>query len=277
MEVRKREMSSAVVDLAAVKTRQQATWASGDYAEIGTLIVPIAERLANAADLRAGSTVLDVASGSGNMAIAAARLGCEVTAVDYVPSLLDRGIERAAAERLEIAFQLGDAENLPFADGTFDATTSVVGAMFAPDHEATAAELVRVTRPGGTIALASWTPDSFVGAMFRTVAAHVAPPRGVSSPLLWGDESYLNALFGTTVGWTHRRRTFTFRFDSAKTFVDRFVTYYGPTLKAAEAIGDARDALERDLYELALYWNRFADDGPIAVPASYLESVGVVS
>src|SRR5262245_55443403 len=135
-------------DLAAVKERQQATWASGDYSEIGTLIVPIAERLADAADLRAGTTVLDVASGSGNMAIAAARLGCEVTAIDYVPSLLDRGIERAAAERLEIAFQLGDAEELPFADGRFDATTSVVGAMFAPDHERTAAELVRVTRPG---------------------------------------------------------------------------------------------------------------------------------
>jgi SAM-dependent methyltransferase len=267
-------MSTAMLDLATVKSRQQATWASGDYAEIGTLIVPIAERLANAADLRAGSTVLDVASGSGNMAIAAARLGCEVTAVDYVPSLLDRGIERAAAERLDIAFQLGDAEDLPFADASFDASASVVGAMFAPDHEATAAELVRVTRPGGTIALASWTPDSFVGAMFRTVSAYVPPPRGVASPLLWGDESYLNSLFGADVGWTHRRRTFTFRFDSAHAFVDRFVTYYGPTLKAAEAVGDDRDALEGDLYELALYWNRFADDGPIAVPATYLESVG---
>ena len=187
--------------------------------------------------------MLDVASGSGNMAIAAARLGCEVTGVDYVPSLLDRGIERAAAERLDVAFQLGDAEALPFADGSFDATVSVVGAMFAPDHERAAAELVRVTRPGGTIALASWTPDSFVGAMFRTVAAHVPPPRGVASPLLWGDESYLNSLFGADVGWTHRRRTFTFRFESAAAFVDRFVTYYGPTVKAVEALGaEARGA-----------------------------------
>ena len=265
------------LDLAAVKARQQATWASGDYAEIATLIVPIAERLADAADLRAGWTVLDVASGSGNMAIAAARLGCEVTGVDYVASLLDRGIERAAAERLDIAFQLGDAEELPFADGAFDATTSVVGAMFAPDHERAAAELVRVTRPGGTIALASWTPDGFVGSMFRTVAAHVPPPFGVASPLLWGDESYLNALFGADVGWTHRRRTFTFRFSSAVEYVDRFVTYYGPTLKAAEALGWKRAALKADLQEIALYWNRLAADGPIAVPATYLESIGRVA
>ena len=262
------------LDLAAIKARQQVTWASGDYGEIATLIVPIAERLADAADLRAGTSVLDVATGSGNMAIAAARLGCEVTGVDYVSSLLERGIERAAAERLDIAFQLGDAEELPFGDGSFDATTSVVGAMFAPDHERAAGELVRVTRPGGTIALASWTPDSFVGAMFRTVAAHVPPPAGVASPLLWGDESYLNSLFGTDVGWSHRRRTFTFRFDSARTFVDRFVTSYGPTLKAAEALGQKRRELTAELHELALHWNRFAEEGPIAVPAEYLESVG---
>jgi SAM-dependent methyltransferase len=209
------------------------------------------------------------------MAIAAARLGCQVTGVDYVPTLLDRGIERAAAERLEIAFQLGDAEELPFDDGAFDATVSVFGSMFAPDHERAAAELVRVTRPGGTIALASWTPDSFVGAMLRTVAAHVPPPHGVASPVLWGDESYLNALFGTDVGWTHRRRTFTFRFDSAQAYVDRFVTYYGPTLKAAERLGAERRALEDDLRRLALHWNRLADDNPIALPSTYLESVGV--
>jgi SAM-dependent methyltransferase len=267
---------ATTLDLAAVKARQQTTWASGDYGEIATLIVPIAERLADAADLRAGTKVLDVAAGTGNMAIAAARLGGEVTAVDYVPSLLDRGRERARAERLEIVFQLGDAEELPFADGSFDATTSVVGVMFAPDHEQTAAELVRVTRPGGTIALANWTPDSFVGAMFRTVAAHVPPPKGAASPLLWGDESYVNSLFGADVGWRHRRRTFTFRFHSARAFVERFVTYYGPTLKAAEAVGADRDALEGDLHELALDWNRLAGDGPIAVPATYLESVGVL-
>ena len=263
-------------DLATVKARQQAAWASGDYGEIATLIVPIAERLADTADLRAGARVLDIATGSGNMAIAAARLGCEVTALDYVPSLLDRGAERAAAERLEIAFQLGDAEDLPYADRTFDATTSVVGSMFAPDHERAAAELARVTRPGGTIALASWTPDSFIGAMFRTIAAYVPPPTGVPSPLQWGDESYLNGLFGTQVDWTHRLRTFTFRFTSAAEYVDRFVTYYGPTLKASEALGGKHTALKAALHELALSWNRLPENGPIAVPATYLESVGLV-
>jgi hypothetical protein len=148
--------------------------------------------------------------------------------------------------------------------------------MFAPEHERAASELVRVTRAGGTIALASWTPDSFVGAMFRTVGAHVPPPVGVPSPLLWGDEAYVNALFGSDVGWTHRRRTFTFRFTSAAEYVDRFVTNYGPTLKAAEALGWQRAALKADMHELALYWNRLSEDGPIAVPATYLESVGVV-
>jgi ubiquinone/menaquinone biosynthesis C-methylase UbiE len=263
------------LDLNAVKSRQQATWASGDYAEIATLIVPIAERLADAADLRAGATVLDVASGSGNMAIAAARLGCVVTGIDYVGPLLDRAGERAAAERLTVALRHGDAEALPFSDASFDAAVSVVGTMFAPDHERTAAELVRVTRPGGTIALASWTPEGFIGSMFGTVAAYVPPPAGLAPPVLWGLESYVDELFGPDVEWVHRRRTFTFRFTSAEAFVERFATHYGPTLKALEAAGSHRNALLRDLRELAEMWNRLEDGGPIAVPAEYLESVGV--
>jgi ubiquinone/menaquinone biosynthesis C-methylase UbiE len=260
------------IDLQAVKARQQTTWASGDYAEIGTLIVPVAERLADAADLRAGSAVLDVASGSGNAAIAAARLGAIVTGVDYVPSLLERARERAAAERLAIDLRHGDAEALPFAAASFDATLSVFGAMFAPDHGRTADEILRVTRPGGTIGLASWTPEGFIGAMFRTVAAHVPPPAGVASPVLWGTEPYLADIFGPDVEWTHRTRTFTFRFASAAQFVEHFGTYYGPTLKAIQTAGDA---LERDLEDLALAWSRFERPGPIAVPAAYLESVGV--
>jgi ubiquinone/menaquinone biosynthesis C-methylase UbiE len=262
------------IDLAAVKARQQATWASGDFAEIATLIVPTAERLADAADLRAGSTVLDVACGSGNAAIAAARLGADVTGIDYVPSLLERARERAAAERIAVEFTDGDAEAIPFADETFDAAVSVFGTMFAPDHRQTAAELVRVTRPGGTIALASWSPDGFLGAMFRTIAGHVPPPAGLASPMLWGTEDHLASLFGDAVSWAHRIRTFTFRFTSAEAFVDCFATYYGPTLKALEAAGEA---LAHDLRELVREWNRLEEPGAIAVPGTYLESVGVRS
>ena len=260
------------IDLEAVKRRQQATWASGDFAEIATLIVSVAERLVDAADLRAGTTVLDVATGSGNAAIAAARLGCRVVGVDYVPSLLERGRERAAAERLDIGFVEGDAEELPFEDTAFDGVVSVYGAMFEPDHARAAAELVRVCRPGGTIALAGWTPGGFLGEMFRTIAAHVPPPPGVTSPMLWGTERHLLDLFGGAVTWTHRRRTFTFRFTSAGDFVQTFVRYYGPTLKAAEAAGP--DLLS-DLEELVTRWNRLPEPGPIAVPGTYLESVGV--
>lgn len=269
-------MTTATLDLAAVKAKQQATWAAGDYGEIATLIVPIAERLADAADLRAGSTVLDVACGSGNMTIAAARLGAIVTGIDYVPSLLERVGERTAAERLPVALQLGDAEELPFADESFDATVSVVGSMFAPDHGRTASELVRVTKPGGTIALASWTPDGFIGQMFKTIGARVPPPAGLASPLLWGTEEHLAEIFGGDVDWRHEVRTFTYRFRSADAYVERFATYYGPTIKALEALGPDADALKDDLRELARGWNTLDSDGPISIPATYLESVGVV-
>ncbi|HEY7207808.1 MAG TPA: class I SAM-dependent methyltransferase [Gaiellaceae bacterium] len=265
---------AATLDLAAVKTRQQVTWASGDYAEIATLIVPTAERLVDAADLSAGSTVLDVASGSGNAAIAAGRLGCTVTGIDYVPALLERARERARAERLGIDFRHGDAEAIPFPDEAFDASISIFGVMFAPDQWVTAAELSRVTRPGGTIALGSWTPDGFIGEMFRTIAAHVPPPAGLASPLAWGTEAHLADLFGPEVAWTHRVRTFTFRFTSADAFVERFAVYYGPTVKAFEAAGASREALAHDLRELASSANRLPEPGPIAVPATYLESIG---
>lgn len=261
-------------DRAAVKERQRAVWASGDFAAVATTIVPVAERLCDAADLHAGSSVIDVACGSGNAAIAAARLGCVVTGIDYVPALLERGRERAAAERIDVDFRDGDAEQIPFPDESFTAALSVFGSMFAPDQRRAAAELVRVTQPGGTIALASWTPDGFIGEMFKTVAAHVPPSPALASPMLWGSEEHLSELFGSDVSWVHKRRTFTFRFVSAAAFVQFFAAHYGPTVKALEAAGSRRPQLAQDLHDLALAWNRIEQPGPIAVPADYLESVG---
>jgi ubiquinone/menaquinone biosynthesis C-methylase UbiE len=194
-----------------------------------------------------------------------------VVGVDYVPALLERGRARAAAERLDIDFVEGDAEALPVPDESFDAVVSVYGAMFAPDHHRTAEELVRVTRPGGTIALASWTPEGFLGELFRTVAEHAPPPPGLVPPMRWGSEQHLLGLFGDFVAWRHTRRTFTFRFASAEAFVGTFVRSYGPTLKAVEAAGPA---LEQDLKTLVHDWNRLPDGGPVAVPGAYLESVG---
>ena len=268
-------LNTPATDLATVKQRQQQTWASGDYSAIAARIVLVAEHLCDTADLRAGWHVLDVATGSGNAAIAAARHGCDVVGIDYVPSLLERGRARAEAEGLPVALLEGDAEALPFADRTFDAVVSVFGSMFAPDHARTAAEMLRVTRSGGTIALASWTPEGFIGQLFRTVAAHVPPPAGVQSPLLWGTEAHLRELFGggiTSLEVTER--TFTFRFRSPEDFVDFFRTRYGPTLKAFAALADddARAALERDLVELVNRFDRLDGDA-VAIPSDYTEAI----
>jgi ubiquinone/menaquinone biosynthesis C-methylase UbiE len=264
-------------DLAAIKRRQQATWASGDFSAVATMIVPVAEMLLDTMDVRAGTTVLDIATGSGNAAMAAARFGCEVTGVDYVPSLLERGRERAAAERMDITFLEGDAEDLPCADGSFDAVVSVFGTMFAPDHPRTAAEMARVCRAGGRVGLASWTPEGFLGDMFRTIAAHVPPPTGVVSPMMWGTEAHLSDVFDDAVEWTrHTRRMFTFRFTSPQAFVDFFATNYGPTLKAFEALdAGGGDALADDLARLARRHNRLRDNGAVALDGEYLETVGI--
>ena len=265
-------------DLGAVKQRQQQAWASGDFAVVAARIVLVAEHLCDTADLHAGWRVLDVATGSGNAAIAAARHGATAVGVDYVPSLLETGRRRAEAEGLAVALLEGDAEALPFPDGSFDAVTSVFGAMFAPDHARAAAELLRVCRPGGSIALANWTPTGFIGELFRTVAAHVPPPAGVQSPMLWGTESHLRGLLGDGIASLEiEERTFTFRFESAEDFVRFFRTWYGPTLKAFAALkGDARDALEQDLLDLARRSDRLGGgSGAIAIPATYIEAVAV--
>jgi ubiquinone/menaquinone biosynthesis C-methylase UbiE len=263
-------------DLGAVKQRQQQAWASGDFAVVAAAIVLVAERLCDTADLHAGWRVLDVATGSGNAAIAAARLGCTAVGVDYVPALIERGRLRAAAERLDVELLEGDAEALPFPDDSFDAVTSVFGSMFAPDHAKAAAELLRVCRPGGTIALASWTPDGFIGDLFRTVARHVPPPAGVQSPMLWGTEGHLRELFSDRIESLEvNERIFTFRFRSAEEFVTFFRRWYGPTLKAFAALeGEARDALESDLVALARRYDRLGTDA-VAIPAAYTEAVAI--
>jgi ubiquinone/menaquinone biosynthesis C-methylase UbiE len=264
------------IELSAIRRGQQAMWASGDFGMVAALIHIVAERLADSADLIAGSRVLDVAGGTGNAAIAAARCGCEVTCTDHVPALLERGLERAQAERLDIEFEPADAEALPYADGAFDAVLSVFGAMFAPDQPRAAAELVRVCRPGGLIGLAAWTPEGFLGESFRVTAAHVPPPAGVASPLRWGTEAGIGELIADGVSSIRaRRRTFTFRFVDAATFVRTFREWYGPTVKAFEAAGpDGAAALERDLVALVERAAR-PRDGAIAVPAEYLEVVAV--
>jgi SAM-dependent methyltransferase len=264
------------IDLSAVKERQRFTWASGDYGVIAARIVPMAERLVDAAGVRAGDTVLDVATGTGNAAIAAARCGCRVAGIDYVEALLERGRERAAAEGLGVTFIEGDAEQLPFPDASFDTVLSCVGVMFTPDHEQAAAELLRVCRPGGTIALANWTPTGFVGAMFRTVAAHVPPPAGLRPPGLWGTQGHLEQLLGRAVlALTVTRREFVFRFRSPAEFVEVFRHYYGPVRKAFDALDQTgRERLHEDLATLAVRHDR--EPGPtIALPSEYLEAVAV--
>jgi SAM-dependent methyltransferase len=267
--------ATAAPDLEAVKTKQQQTWASGDYSVIAAVIPVISELLADAADLRAGSKVLDVAGGSGNTALAAARCGADVTSLDYVPSLLERSRERSQAERLPYETVVGDAEAMPFEDGSFDAVVSALGVMFAPDHRRAASELLRVTRPGGTLALANWCPDGFIGDLFRTTAAHVPPPAGLQPPGLWGTENHVRDLLGHgVVDLRATRRTYTFRYRSPKHFVDTFRNWYGPTHKAFAALDAAgQHALEDDLEALITRADRLTGEEAVAIPADYLEIV----
>jgi ubiquinone/menaquinone biosynthesis C-methylase UbiE len=267
--------TSPAPDFAAIKERQQATWASGDFSVVAARILYQAEQLCETADLQAGWRVLDVATGSGNAALAAARRGCEAVGVDYVPALLERGRIRAAAEHLAVEFLEGDAEGLPFPAASFDAVTSIYGVMFAPNHERAAAELVRVCRPGGRIALASWTPDGFIGETFRLFSRYLPPAPGLQPPGRWGDEAHLRKLFGASAAsMTSYLRTAIFRFRSAEENVDFFRTYYGPTLRAFEALPPERgEALHGEMVALAQRFDRNADGGPIAIAADYLETV----
>jgi ubiquinone/menaquinone biosynthesis C-methylase UbiE len=265
---------TAQADLAAVKARQQKMWASGNYAAVAARIVPMAEQLAEVAGLRPGDRVLDVATGSGNAALAAARYGAEVTGIDYVPELLERGRARAAAEGLQVTFAEGDAEDLAFGDASFDAVLSALGVMFAPDQERAAAELVRVCRPGGTIGLVNWTPEGFIGQLLKTVSKHVPPPAGVRPPSQWGTEARLRELLGDAVSRLEvTRRTYVWRFRSPEAFAGFFQEHYGPTRKAFEALDEAG---QRRLWDdlTALAREHDTEEGlTVAMPAEYLEVV----
>jgi ubiquinone/menaquinone biosynthesis C-methylase UbiE len=264
---------AATVDFAAVKTKQQA-WSSADYSVVGTTLQIVGEELCEALDLRSGQKVLDVAAGNGNVSLAAARRWCDVVSTDYVPDLLQHGRARASAEGLPIAFQEADAEALPFADGAFDAVVSTFGVMFTPNQALAAGELLRVCKSGGQIGLANWTPDSFVGQMFKILGSYLPPAAGVKSPMLWGTRERLTEMFGplsSSIG--ANRREFNFRYRSGEHFLDVFRTYYGPMLKAFAALDDMKKAgLKRDLLGLIARMNK-ADDGTMVVPSEYLQAV----
>jgi ubiquinone/menaquinone biosynthesis C-methylase UbiE len=268
------DMSGGNPELTALKLKQQAMWASGDFAVIGTTLQLVGESLCEAADLNAGSTVLDVACGNGNATLAAARRFCEVTGLDYVPALLARAAERARAERLAPTFMEGDAEQLPFADAVFDAVLSTFGVMFAPDQERAAKELVRVCKSGGKVALASWTPEGFLGELLRTLARYVPPSKVAASPLRWGTALGIAELFGDAIIVERaERKMFLFRYESAAHFIDIFRRYYGPTHKAFAALElDQQRALERDLTTLLDAHNQCRKNA-LVVPGEYLEIV----
>jgi ubiquinone/menaquinone biosynthesis C-methylase UbiE len=263
-------------DLEAVKARQQTAWSSGDYAEIGTRLQIVGESLCEAVDLRAGSRVLDVAAGNGNASLAAARRFCQVTACDYVPALLERAGERSRADRLEIEFREADAEKLPFPDASFDVVLSSFGVMFTPNQERAAAELARVCRPGGKIGLANWTPESFIGQLFKTLGKYLPPPIGVKSPALWGTQVRLAELFADKVeSIDAQRRDYVFRYRSPAHWLEVFRTWYGPVHKAFGALdAEKQKSLAGDIEGLMTRLNR-ARDGTLVLPSEYLEVVAV--
>ena len=267
-------VAAPATDLETLKARQQVTWSAGDYAVVGSTIQIVGETLCEALDLRAGQSVLDVAAGNGNASLAAARRWCEVVSTDYVPALVDQTRQRAAADGLSVECRVADAEALPFADASFDAVVSTFGVMFTADHDRAAAEMLRVCRPGGKIGLANWTPDGFIGEVFKTIGRHVAPPPAAKSPAAWGTHQRLSELFGAQAKSLDADvRQFVFRYRSPAHMVEVFRTYYGPALKAFAALGaDGQRDLEQDLLALIARFNR-ADDGTMVVPSDYLEVV----
>ncbi len=261
-------------DFTAIKAKQNAAWASGNYAIVGCTLQIVGESLAEALDLRSGQQVLDVAAGNGNFTLAAARRWTDVVSTDYVGSLLERGRARAEADELNVTFKVADAEALPFADASFDVVASTYGVMFAPNQAQAAAELLRVCRSGGKIGLANWTPDSFIGQLFKVIGRYVPPPAGLQSPALWGTRSRLLELFGADAADIQAtEKPFVFRYRSPEHWLEIFRDFYGPTHKAFGALDDAgRQGLATDLLDLIAAHNE-ASDGTMVVPSPYLEVV----
>ena len=265
---------TATPELAALKSRQQVAWSSGNYAVVGTTLQIVGEQLCEAMDLRAGSKVLDVAAGNGMVSLAAARRWCDVTSTDYVPALLESGRARATANGLSIRFMEADAESLPFDDASFDAVVSTFGVMFAPNQAQAASEMMRVCKRGGRIGLANWTPDGFIGQVFKTLGKYLPPPAGAKSPALWGTRAALDEMFGSQAGSIKAEpRFFNFRYKSAEHFLEVFKTFYGPVLKAFAALdAAAQQDLHNDLYALIVRMNK-SGDATMVVPSEYLEVV----
>jgi ubiquinone/menaquinone biosynthesis C-methylase UbiE len=266
-------MQTTLPDLSAVKAKQQMAWGSGDYAMVGTTLQIVGEMLCESVDLRSDQKVLDVAAGNGNATLAAARRFADVTSTDYVGALLERGKQRAAAERLSVRFQEADAEALPFQDESFDVVLSTFGVMFTPNQEQAAAEMMRVVKHGGKIGLANWTPDSMIGQLFKIIGKYMPPAAGVKSPALWGTKGHLEAMFGMQCHIAIKAKQFTFRYKAPEHWLEIFKNYYGPVLKTFAAVDpETRLALEEDIMALLARCNT-AKDGTLVAPSDYLEVV----
>lgn len=261
-------------DFAAIKAKQNVAWGSGDYSKVGVTLQITGEELAEVMDLTPSAKVLDVAAGNGNATLAFARRFCDVTSTDYVEALLEASSQRAKAEGLFVTYKVADAENLPFADQSFDAVVSTFGVMFTPNQQKSAAELQRAVKPGGKIGMANWTPDSFIGLLFKTIGKHVPPPAGVNSPALWGSRDWVEDSFGAQCEIvSFRRKTFMFRYRSAEHFLEYFRTFYGPMQKAFDALdADGQAALKQDIMALIAQFD-ISTNGALCISSEYAEIV----
>jgi len=263
-------------DFEEIKNKQQNVWASGDFSIVAWNTLYIGEKLCEAVDFRAGQKILDVATGSGNTALSAARRFGEVTGIDYVPALIEKAKERSAIDKLPVDFRVADCENMPFPDGSFDVVLSTFGSMFAPDHEKAAQELLRVCKPNGKIGLANWSPEGFWGEIFRLRGKYIPPEENLKPPGEWGTEQRIKELFENhTSEIKINKRTALFRYKSVEHFIEFFKTYFGPILKTFEALDEQQqNQYQKDIEQKVIQFNQ-SGDNTVVIPAEYLEIVMV--